>query len=118
MLLALAALLLATAAFLAGEVVTQPARERRRSVRPAAAHGPGPLGRGGGGGARPRGFRPAGPRRLVPRTAPAGGDPFAAPRCARPARSERRGGACLRRCRREALRAHGGRARRRVLPHP
>ena len=39
MLLALAALLLATAVFLAGEVVTQPARERRRSVRRAATYG-------------------------------------------------------------------------------
>ena len=39
MLLALAAFLLATALFLAGEVVTQPARERRRSVRRAATYG-------------------------------------------------------------------------------
>ena len=39
MLLALAAVLLATAVFLAGEVVTQPARERRRSVRRAATYG-------------------------------------------------------------------------------
>lgn len=39
MLLALAAFLLAAAVFLAGEVVTQPARERRCSVRRAATYG-------------------------------------------------------------------------------
>ncbi len=39
MLLALAALLLAAAAYLAGEVVTSPARERQRSVRRAATYG-------------------------------------------------------------------------------
>ena len=39
MLLALSAFLLAAAVFLAGEVVTQPARDRRRSVRRAATYG-------------------------------------------------------------------------------
>src|SRR3989304_4649294 len=109
MLLALAAFLLATALFLAGEGVTQPARERRRSVRRAAAPRRG---------ARRCGFRLARPRRLVPRPAPAGGDPLAASRCPRPARRERRGGACLPRRGGAPLRGHGRGARRRASPPP
>ena len=54
MLLALAALLLATAVFLAGEVVTQPARERRRSVRRAATYGRVRIAAAGSSGALPR----------------------------------------------------------------